>query len=102
MTREMESKISSRDLPYPAKVSETRRRSFRVLGLQYAPMALKHRKEWRPKMYREMQKAGTLNKAAQDASKEAARQVAELMAAGYQQHEAEEVVLPELILLPPE
>ena len=56
----------------------------------------------RPKMYREMQEAGTLNQHAQDASKRAAAQVAELMLAGAQKHEAEEIVLPELILLPPE
>ena len=49
-----------------------------------------------------MQEDGTLNEAAQTASWEAARQVAELMEAGYQQHEAEEVVLREIILLPPE
>jgi ABC-type xylose transport system substrate-binding protein len=73
-----------------------------MLGLQYTAKALAHWKAWRPKMYREMKKAGTLNQHAQDASKEAARQVAELMAAGYQKHEAEEVVLPELILLKPE
>ena len=52
-----------------------------MLGLQYTGMALKHRKKWRPKMYREMQEAGTLNKRVQDASKEAARQVAALMEA---------------------
>ena len=73
-----------------------------MLGLQYTGMALKHRKKWRPKMYREMQEAGTLNKRVQDASKEAARQVAALMEARAQKHEAEEIVLPELILLPPE
>ncbi|WP_020423940.1 hypothetical protein [Cupriavidus sp. WS] len=73
-----------------------------MLGLQYTGLALRHWKEWRPKMYKEMQKDGTLNEAAQTASKEAAAQVASLMEAGYQKHEAEEVVLPELILLPPE
>jgi Holliday junction resolvasome RuvABC DNA-binding subunit len=73
-----------------------------MLGLQYTQKALDHWREWRPKMYKEMQEDGTLNQRAQDASKEAARQVAALMEAGYQQHEAEEVVLPELILLKPE
>ncbi|QDX22481.1 hypothetical protein FP568_15275 [Pandoraea pnomenusa] len=73
-----------------------------MLGLQYVGLALKHWKEWRPKAYRQMQKDGTLNELAQTASKEAAKQVASLMEAGYQKHEAEEVVLPELILLPPE
>jgi len=73
-----------------------------MLGLQYTQKALDHWREWLPKMYKEMQADGTLNQRAQDASKEAARQVAALMAAGYQQHEAEEVVLLELILLKPE
>ena len=68
-----------------------------MLGLQYTGLALKHWKEWRPKAYRQMQEDGTLNEAAQAASKEAARQVAELMEAGYQKHEAEEVVLRETI-----
>ncbi len=73
-----------------------------MLGLQYTGMALRHWKKWRPKAYRQMQEDGTLNEAAQTASKRAASQVAELMEAGYQQHEAEEVVLREIILLPPE
>ena len=50
-------------------------------------------------MVKDMQADGTLNKRVQDASKEAAKQVAQLMAAGAQQHEAEEMVLPDLILL---
>ena len=65
-------------------------------------MALDHWKEWRPKMVKEMRKDGTLNEAAQKASKRAAEQVANLMAHGLQEHEAEEYVLPETILLPPE
>ena len=36
------------------------------------------------------------------ASKQAASQVASLMQAGMQKHEAEEMVLPDLILLKPE
>ena len=73
-----------------------------MLGLQYTKMALEHWREWRPRAYKEMQEAGTLNKRAQDASKAAAKQVADLMAAGAQQHEAEEIVLPQYILLLPE
>ena len=73
-----------------------------MLGLQYTKMALDHWKEWRPKMVKEMRKNGTLNEEAQKASKRAADQVASLMAKGYQKHEAEEMVLPETILLPPE
>ena len=73
-----------------------------MLGLQYTGKALDHWKKWLPRMYKEMQKDGTLNQEAQNASKEAARQVAELVKAGAQKHEAEEIVLPGLILLPPE
>jgi type II secretory pathway component PulF len=65
-------------------------------------MALKHWEEWRLENYRQMQKDGTLNKVAQKASKEAARQIAELMEAGFPLQSAEEIVLPETILLPPE
>lgn len=73
-----------------------------MLGLQYTKLALDHWKEWRPKMVKEMRADGTLNEAAQKASKRAAEQVANLMAKGLQKHEAEEYVLPETILLPPE
>lgn len=73
-----------------------------MLGLQYVGKALRHWEQWRPKMVAEMREAGTLNAEAQKASKEAARQVAQLMQNGYQQHEAEEVVLPGYILLTPE
>lgn len=71
-------------------------------GLQYVGIALNHWKRWRPEMVKELRESGTLNEEAQKASSEAATQVASLMRAGYQKHEAEEVVLPELILLPPE
>jgi hypothetical protein len=73
-----------------------------MLGLQYSRMALDHWNQWRPKAVAEMRKAGTLDREVQAASKEAARQVAALMAAGAQIHEAEEMVLPQVILLPPE
>ena len=73
-----------------------------MLGLQYTGMALHHWEKWLPKMTAEMRAAGTLNHEAQKASKAAARQVADLMMAGLQKHEAEEMVLPDLILLKPE
>lgn len=73
-----------------------------MLGLQYTSLALKHWKRWRPKMVREMRKEGTLNEEVQRASRDAADQVASLMRAGMQKHEAEEMVLPDLILLKPE
>lgn len=73
-----------------------------MLGLQYSKLALDHWTKWRPKMVEEMRKAGTLDQRVQTASKEAAERVAALMASGAQKHEAEEMVLPELILLAPE
>ena len=45
---------------------------------------------------------GNVYQRAQQASREAASQVANLMRRGLQQHEAEEMVLPDLITLPPE
>jgi hypothetical protein len=53
-------------------------------------------------MVREMRKDGTLNEEVQRASRDAADQVASLMRAGMQKHEAEEMLLPDLILLKPE
>lgn len=73
-----------------------------MLGLQYTKMALDHWRKWLPQMTKELRAEGTLNEEAQKASKLAAEQVANLMKKGLQKHEAEEFVLPELILLPPE
>ena len=72
------------------------------LGMQYASKALNHWKEWRPNMVKSMRKAGTLNQRAQEAGEKAAEQVSNLMSKGLQQHEAEEYVLPDLVLLKPE
>jgi len=49
-----------------------------------------------------MKEDGTLNLEAQAASKRAVDQIVLLMERGYQRHEAEEVVLPEVIRLRPE
>ena len=73
-----------------------------MLGLQYTGLALRHWEQWLPKMTAELREAGMLNHEAQMASKRAASQIANLMMAGMQKHEAEEMVLPELILLKPE
>lgn len=73
-----------------------------MLGLQYTGLALRHWSQWLPKMTQEMRDEGTLDHEAQMASKEAARQVADLMTQGMQKHEAEEIVLPHLILFKPE
>ena len=73
-----------------------------MLGLQYTEMALKHWKEFLPERTKSMQEEGTLNEWAQKASKLASEQVAGLMSHGMQKNEAEELVLPETVLLPPE
>lgn len=73
-----------------------------MLGLQYTGMALRHWSQWLPKMTQELREQGQLNHEAQKASKEAARQVADLMQQGMQKHEAEEMVLPATILFKPE
>jgi hypothetical protein len=73
-----------------------------MLEPEYTKLALEHWKKWRPETYRQMQEDGTLNEMTQNAGKEAARQVAELMLAGARQFEAEEMVLREIIFLPPE
>jgi len=73
-----------------------------MLGLQYTTMALNHWKKHLPQRYKELSEAGTLNKRAQQASREAASQVGSLIRKGLRQHEAEEMVLPDLITLPPE
>lgn len=73
-----------------------------MLGLQYTGMALRHWGQWLPKMTQDLREAGMLDHEAQMASKEAARQVADLMLQGMQQHEAEEMVLPGVILFKPE
>ncbi|AGW92089.1 hypothetical protein N234_18810 [Ralstonia pickettii DTP0602] len=48
-----------------------------------------------------MQRDGTLQEFAQSLSKQAATQVASLMAVGLQKHEAEEMVMPDIVW-PPE
>ena len=73
-----------------------------MLGLQYTKMALDHWKKWHPRWVQEMRKAGTLNERAQKASRRASDQVASLMRSGLRKDEAEEFVLPDEILLPPE
>ncbi len=68
-----------------------------MLGLQYTTRFMEHWKNHRPKNYRQMRKDGTLNEFIQTHSKEAAEQVANLMQHGFQQHEAEEMVMPDFL-----
>lgn len=67
-----------------------------------ANKALRHWKEWLPNRYKELLEANQLTTAAAAAAAGAAREIRELMQAGARLDEAEEVVLPKWILLPPE
>lgn len=73
-----------------------------MLGLQYSEKALNHWTKWRSKMVADLRKQGLLDQEVQRASQIAAEQVALLMKGGMQKFEAEEIVLPDVILLPPE
>ena len=64
--------------------------------------ARKHWEQWLPKKVKALKEAGTFNEAIQTAAHKAQVEIAALMAQGYQEHEAEEVVLPQFILLKPE
>ena len=73
-----------------------------MLADDYAALALRHWSRWRPSMVREFREAGALDRHIEDAAKRAADQVERLMAKGFQRFEAEEMVLPDEILLTPE
>jgi hypothetical protein len=64
--------------------------------------ARKHWEKWLPKKTRELKADGEFNMAIQMAARQAQKEIENLMAQGYQEHEAEEVVLPQFILLKPE
>lgn len=67
-----------------------------------ANKAIRHWREWLPNRYKELVEANELVTAAAAAAAGAAREIRELMQAGARLDEAEEVVLPKWILLPPE
>lgn len=69
---------------------------------QYKAKARKHWTEWLPEKVAALKAAGELDAALQVAANAARARVDELMAQGYQLHEAEEVALPEFVLLKPE
>jgi hypothetical protein len=64
--------------------------------------ARKHWEKWLPKKTRELKAAGEFQMAIQMAAQKAQQEISNLMAQGYQEHEAEEVALPMFILLKPE
>jgi hypothetical protein len=64
--------------------------------------ARKHWEQWLPNKVKALKEAGTFNETIQIAARKAQVEIEDLMAQGYQEHEAEEVVLPQFILLKPE
>lgn len=68
----------------------------------YATKALHHWTKWLPKKVAQLRQEGELGQALQIAGRQTQERVLELMQQGYRQHEAEEVALHELVLLPPE
>lgn len=67
-----------------------------------ASQARKHWAEWLPERTKELKEAGIFLTETLKAAEAAHRELRNLMNQGYQFHEAEEVVLPKYILLPPE
>lgn len=71
-----------------------------IKELQY--QAILHLAEWNPKQHKALKESNRLLPLTLKAAERAHAEINELMAAGYQRHEAEEVVLPEYILTKPE
>jgi hypothetical protein len=61
--------------------------------------ARKHWEEWLPEKTRYLKESGEFKAATRVAARRAQAEIADLMARGHQKHEAEELVLPEHILL---
>ena len=64
--------------------------------------AMNHWRDWLPVMYADLNQRNQLVTTAARAAKKAAKEIRQLMEAGARLDEAEEVVLPKYILLPPE
>lgn len=61
-----------------------------------------HWQAWLPARVAELRAAGEFGENLQAVAARAQRDIQDLMRQGYQEHEAAEVVLPQLVLLPPE
>jgi hypothetical protein len=68
----------------------------------WASMARKHWKEYLPKKWAALQANGETQAAVMAAAQQAQEMKAQLMQSGFQEHEADEVVRAEFILLKPE
>jgi hypothetical protein len=64
--------------------------------------AIDHLREWRPKEFKHLRTTGQLQQVTAQRAREASLEIDRLMQRGFQNHEAEEIVLPRFILLTPE
>jgi hypothetical protein len=69
---------------------------------QLKMIALEHWADWRPREVKQLITEKRLQAVALKAAERAFQEIEELRQAGFQNHEAEEVVLPRYILLHPE
>lgn len=69
---------------------------------KWGVMALRHWKEHRPKMYRELEKKGLLRKAAYEAEQRTEDVLCDLIEGGMDPYQAEEIVREMWVLLPDE
>jgi hypothetical protein len=69
---------------------------------RYTSMATRHWLQFLPEKTADLQEAGTFEFRVKQAVERAMAEIQLLMRHGLQQHEAEEIVLPEYITLPPE
>lgn len=68
----------------------------------YINLARDHWREFRPRTFHAMQRAGTLDRALRDAAEASARQMTDLISAGFTEAEAWPMVREEYIILPEE
>ena len=87
----------------------TDQEACRLMGAPYGKttrqlqkLAIRHWTEWRPKMVADLEAANRLDHDALVAAEKVQEGIMDLKGAGYQHHEAEEVMLKRYILLPPE
>lgn len=71
-------------------------------ALAFAAKIRNHWKQWHPTKYADLKASGSLGREIQALAKRAQKQMIDLMQQGYRAHEAEEVVLAELVLTKPE
>ena len=64
--------------------------------------ANRHWKKYRPKMYAALEKSGQLKQALMEAQERTSKERSDLFEKGFQVFEANEIVLPKYVLLPPE